>query len=183
MANYWKEFYRKKNKEINKPSSFAKWFVKNGDKFGIDFRKKIYDIGCGNGRDTKYFVKCLLDCEATDVNSDFGLGEDVIQFMGRKLKDGIFYSRFFLHSITDSEIVDFISRIPKNSYFVAEYRVRGDKPVIYKKHKRNFIDQDWLLHCLILEGYEIKFSQVSRDLATFKNENPLIGRVVAKKIC
>lgn len=183
MANYWRDFYSKNNKDINKPSSFALWFIKNAKLFEISLSKSIYDIGCGNGRDSQYFMKEGLDIVSTDVNSDYGYGEDVIQFMGRKLRAGTFYSRFFLHSIEDIVILDFIKMIPKGSFFVAEYRVKGDKPKIYTNHKRNFIDQDWLLTVLIREGYEIKFSQVSKDLAPFKNENPLIGRVVAKKIC
>lgn len=181
LKNYWKDFYKKEVKDIEKPSSFALWFIKNAKLFGIDLLKPIYDIGCGNGRDSKYFIKKGFDVISTDVNSEYGLVEDVIQFMSRKLKAGIFYSRFFLHSITDIEILDFINMIPKKSWFVAEYRVIGDKPVIYKNHKRNFIDQDWLLTCLVNREYEIRFSQVRRDLAIYKNENPLIGRVIAYK--
>lgn len=181
MPNYWKDFYSKKIKDINKPSSFALWFMKNAKLFEISLSKFIYDIGCGNGRDSKYFIRKGFDVISIDVNSKYGLVEDVIQFMSRKLKAGIFYSRFFLHSISDIEILDFINMIPKKSWFVAEYRVIGDKPVVYKGHKRNFIDQNWLLTVLIQKGYEIRFSQVSRDLAVYKNENPLIGRVIAYK--
>lgn len=44
MPNYWKDFYSKKIKDINKPSSFALWFMKNAKLFEISLSKSIYDI-------------------------------------------------------------------------------------------------------------------------------------------
>ena len=171
---YWKNFYKKK--EItSKPSSFAKWIKK------LKLDNTIYDIGCGNGRDSKYFIKKGFNVVSIDLNSDYGINEDVVKFVNNKLEKGIFYSRFFLHSISNSSIIKFIKRVPTNSYFVAEYRVEGDEPIIYKEHKRNFINQEWLLLNLIMNNYKIEYSIVSNGLAKYKKEDPLIGRVIAYK--
>jgi len=171
---YWKNFYKKK--EItSKPSSFAKWIKE------LKTSKKIYDIGCGNGRDSKYFIKKGFDVVSVDLNSDYGIKKSVIKFVNSKLEEGTFYSRFFLHSISNEDILNFIEKIPSGSYFVAEYRVKGDEPVIYKEHKRNFINQEWLLLNLIMNNYRIEYSIVSRGLAKYKKEDPLIGRVIAHK--
>ena len=46
--SYWENFY--KNKHTLKPSSFAKFvrkFIKGKDLI-------VYDLGCGNGRDSYY---------------------------------------------------------------------------------------------------------------------------------
>ena len=56
LKNYWRDFYKKEVRDLNKPSSFALWFIKNA-KLWTNLNKPIYDIGCGNGRDSKYFIK------------------------------------------------------------------------------------------------------------------------------
>jgi len=50
---YWNKFYKKFN--LAKPSSFAEFVYKK-----IKIKKNllsIIDIGCGNGRDTLFFLK------------------------------------------------------------------------------------------------------------------------------
>ena len=55
---YWNKFYKKINL-TNKPSKFAK-FCKNKIR---NYKGILYDMGCGNGRDTIYLnlnkIKCI----------------------------------------------------------------------------------------------------------------------------
>ena len=64
---------------------------------------------------------------------------------------------------------------------MAECRAKGDKPKIFKNHKRNFIDGDVLLNLLHKQNFKILFFKVSKNLAKYKGEDPLIIRVIAKR--
>ena len=52
IKNYWNIFYKKKL--IFKESSFARFTYNNIPKLK---KRKIIDIGCGNGRDSFFFNK------------------------------------------------------------------------------------------------------------------------------
>ena len=58
--NYWNNFYKKKH--ISKPSLFAKFCVSKLR----NYNKTIYDIGCGNGRDTVFFNKKKINSIGID---------------------------------------------------------------------------------------------------------------------
>ena len=162
----WKKFYEKERVPL-KPSSFAK--------FCLPFLKEpILDIGCGNFRDTNYFKKHFKKVRGIDKATT---GEDVFSVDLSKYKS--FYMRFFLHCLSNKEIKKLLKKI-KGVVFI-ECRAKGDKPKIWKNHKRNYIDGNWLLKTMIKKGFEIKYFQKGRGLAKFKNEDPLVIRVIAKK--
>ena len=52
---YWDNFYKKKR--ISTPTPFAEfcvtWALSRKEQPG----RRVYDLGCGNGRDTKYWAK------------------------------------------------------------------------------------------------------------------------------
>ena len=55
--NYWNNFYLKF--KLSKPTKFAIFVRKNFVKSG---KKKLIDIGCGNGRDSFFFSKKGFFC-------------------------------------------------------------------------------------------------------------------------
>lgn len=172
---YWKQFYNKKVAP-EEPSSFAQ--------FCLDFipnKYKVVDVGCGNGRDTKFFLSKGFDSIGIDREAppedNFYLG-DFLDYIPVKEK-AVYYSRFFLHSISDRDILQFIDKA--NGYFMAECRAEGDKPLLYPDHKRNLINSDWLLLNLLTKGFKILYFQKSFGLAPYNGEDPLIIRVIAKK--
>ena len=99
--------------------------------------KTIFDLCCGNGRDTKYFNetgnKCIgIDKLAPVDDKDFRQG-DLIQF----LKDtpgyvDVVYSRFGFHAFdeeTEDFIIDWASKHAQE--LAIEVRILGDVPVIF----------------------------------------------------
>ncbi len=182
--NHWTKFYKEGKQPVTTPSSFAKWFVKNIKLLGVQGFGSLLELGAGSGRDTKLLTKHFSMALGIDENNSIPSLVAKLS-LKRALEDiktfDVIYSRFFLHCLTKKQIAELIGHISKETYFVAEFRVKGDEPIIYTDHKRYFVDMDWLLSILINSGFKIKFSQVSRDLAPFKDENPLIGRVVAYK--
>jgi hypothetical protein len=92
----------------------------------------------------------------------------------------VVYSRFFLHSISNDEITEIVKLT--RGYFCAEARAIGDQPVVYPEHDRNYIDGEWLRNTLIENGFEIEHYEVARGLAPYKDEDPLLVRIIAKRI-
>lgn len=188
-SNYWKKFYKEK-KAPTIPSSFARSVVDFFQNEIRDGKKElmIVDLGAGNGRDTKYLNKIF---KAVGIDKNFGLEVKTPRW-GEVMKGDlenldliesfdIIYSRFFLHSIGNDEIKTAIGLA--DNYFVAEFRIKGDKPVIYKNHKRNLVDLGWLINTLMDNNFEILKLEAGRGMAKYKNEDPLVARVYAKRVC
>jgi len=184
LNHNWEEFY-KNNKVSNLPSNFCLFFLAKRIR-----GESIIDIGCGNGRDTLYIEKMggykkiigidmainkdsISEQNIDFIKDDFNNRYDLIR------KSDIVYSRFFIHSISNKEIIELIKNT--NGYFCAEARAKGDKPGIYKDHNRNFIDEEWIKNKLVELGFNILYEEVGRGMAIYKNENPLIIRIIAKK--
>jgi hypothetical protein len=165
---YWENFY-KNNEVTSRPSSFAKFCIKF-----IPKNYKLYDIGCGNLRDTNYLIKNSV--KAIPIDKIYGKTFKDI----KTSKKSAYYSRFFIHAIEEKEIIEFINMIDVG-LFMAEFRVIGDKPILYKKHKRTLINPQWLLNEFVLKGFNVKYFIVDRDLAVYKKENPLICRIICQK--
>ena len=180
---YWEQFYKKYPSHTLMATDFAH--------FCLPFmpeNAKIIEFGSGNGRDTYFFaslgfkaigidyayapkakINCafykynLLNCLRSNPNNKF----DVI------------YSRFFIHSITNKEIDALLKWAKK--WFFAEFRAKNDKPILYPKHYRNKVDENRLLAKMIKYGFKIIYYSVSKNMANFKQENPTVVRIIAKK--
>ena len=190
MDKYWFNFYNQNEPPV-KHTSFAEWI----EIYFIDIIKKrdlkLLDLGAGNGRDTKWFDKGQFQAYGIDKNYGEILEKDIKSGIVYRLdfkeildneffKDSdIVYSRFFLHSISNGEIKKIVDFSKK--YFVAEFRIKGDEPIIYTDHKRNFIDIGWLTNLLISNGFQILKMKVGRNMARYKNEDPLVARIIAKR--
>jgi len=180
QEKYWEERY-KNNKLPTEPSEFAKFC-------GSFLREKrsIIDLGCGNGRDSYYFGEighqvfgvdqAIKNEENENVNFDKISIDGLMSF---DCHFDVVYSRFFLHSIFDEQILNIIKWSKR--WFVAEFRSDGDKPVEYTDHSRNYIDGNWILQELINNGYKILYFRKGRGMAEYKSEDPLVIRVIAIK--
>jgi tellurite methyltransferase len=151
-SKYWNQFYNKKN--INfKSSSFVKFIHERLKLYKL---KRVIDIGCGNGRDTFFFMKKGYNVTAIDQSSEviknncniikkynfstidkpkflkFDISFDKIN-----QKFDLIYSRFFLHAITKENEINFFRLInkigKKNSFVCLEFRNSNDE--IFKKFK------------------------------------------------
>lgn len=175
MLRYWTDFYKEGHIKI--PSDFAK--------FCLDFLKPcsfITDLGCGNGRDSYYFaannhIVTGIDYANMPKNTTnaFFIKGDILEHQ-HVYKDTICYSRFFLHSVTNEYIEKLLDTIKSTIMF--EFRTIEDTPLIYK-HNRNLINSDKFLSMLLDKGFKIQYFNKGKDLAKFKNENPIVARVIA----
>ncbi len=173
---YWENFY-----EREQPTEFAKFCVKY-----MHHKANILELGCGNGRDSNFFG----DIGHSVIGIDYAFRpQDTFTaiFFKTELKEllkqnrdyDILYSRFFLHSITNQEIINLVKWA--KGMFMAEFRIKGDKPILFKDHKRNMLEYGWLDKLLIKNNFKIMYSDKSRGWAKYKNEDPLVARVIAAK--
>jgi tellurite methyltransferase len=203
--DYWQWYYAK-NKEPSGPSLFAKYIVENHAKSG----NTLIELGCGNGRDALFFIKkglkvTALDSCKTEINY---LKKRVMEnvfictdftMLDVNNKYDIIYSRFTLHSITESEenrVLDWCEKsIMNGGYFCIE--ARGLKNELYGKgipveqdinafifddHYRRFIDINILCAKLERRNFEIVLSSEEKGYAPQGENNDIFFRVIAVKL-
>ena len=178
--DYWIKFY--KYFHLKTPSDFAHFCLTYMPK-----KAKIIDVGCGTGRDSYFFgahghTVLGIDYAVKPRDKDNVLFhkvnmDDIVKYDNNGFN--VVYSRFLLHSITNDEIVALLEWT--KHLFMAEFRVKGDVPVLYPYHGRNLIDLESLFNALDRMKFKTVYWVKGKGLAKFKGEDPLIGRVIAKK--
>lgn len=175
----WQSFYE--SDRDNYPTDFAKFcseFIPPGS--------RVVDLGCGNGRDTYYFAEKGHKVQGVDyatMPKDYQKATFLPFNLSQIIHNGcgwdVIYSRFFLHAITETDVKRLV--MWSRGLFMAEFRCVGDKPKLYADHKRTFINPEKLINMMIHLGYEIIYFYKGNNLASYKDENPLVGRIVAKR--
>lgn len=203
ILNYWDKFYLKKH--ILKPSPFAKYVLSKYKKK----LQKVYEIGCGNGRDAIFFNKKKINFIGIDkskniikknklnfskFNTKFICG-DFCNFFKKKISETFcVYSRFTWHSINykqEKKLLNYLNKQKKLDYLFIETRTINDELYNQGKkigehefittHYRRFIDSK-ILKKKLLKNFKIIYFKEGKNLAKFKNENPCVLRLIAKKI-
>jgi len=177
-TEYWNNFYKSFKEDSS--SSFAKWISTQNI---ITPDSKIIDIGCGNGRDTKFILSISSNIVGVDSalleSPDFNfLQSNIEDIITKDCKYDIVYSRFFFHSIPQDVTYDILKW--NNGILLAEFRVDGDEPILYPDHTRYLVNAEWF-EKVIYELYNVEFICVSKNLAVYKEENPIVMRVIARK--
>ena len=204
LIHHWDEYY-KKDKAPSFPSPFAKYV---GNKLGT--KQTILEIGCGNGRDSKFFetqghqvtgldrsgeaielCKKLYSCESLEFF--FGTIADIEKI--NKIKFDLIYSRFVFHAMSLSEEIETLKTsyqlLNKDGQFFIECRSIND-PLSHKGeilshtervdgHYRRFIILEEFKQRLIQVGFRITKTIESNGLAEFEEEDPVVIRVNAIK--
>jgi len=201
---FWNKFY-KKNFKILRPSPFAKFVLKKINKD----KKTLLDVGCGNGRDTIYFVRNKVksfgfDCSKQAINLNIKkLSQKKVFFCkdicrpikkkNNKLYDYI-YARFFLHSIDLNQEKNFFSNckkiLDKKGKIFLEFRTIKD-PIFksgrkisryeyFTDHYRRFIDVELFENRVKRFGFIIEYKKSGINLAKFKKENPHVCRIILR---
>lgn len=145
---YWDEFYSKWSFGI--PSQFAALIA--GEY--LNESTTLVDLGCGNGRDTKFFSNLGVKVFASD-KSKVAINQLKLQFQGKdnepildvvdygdpenfqsylqglpQNSGRLFYARFLLHSLEPQTLRTFLATLRENSkfndYFAFEYRTKYD---------------------------------------------------------
>jgi cyclopropane fatty-acyl-phospholipid synthase-like methyltransferase len=201
---YWEKYYKSQNAPLE-PSPFARDIV------GLLTRDKtMLEIGCGNGRDSIYFarngVKVLAIDQAESIGNILPSGINNLTFIRddfvttkwyREKEYDYIYSRFTLHSITENEEQQVIEKISfslkRNGILFVEARsIRddiyglgekvSDNEYIYQGHYRRFLNINELKQKIANKGFEFTLCNESRGYAQYKHEDPVVIRLIARKI-
>lgn len=201
---YWNDYYKKDIAPKN-PSFFAKEILNK-----LTSNKSLLEIGCGNGRDSIFFGKNDLKVTSIDQakviieklksenhkNIEFINDNFINSTIYNTHKFDYVYSRFTLHSIRDEEQDELLNNIYKvlnydgilfiearsindNIYGLGENV--GKNAYIYNNHYRRFLDINELTLQLENKGFEILFAKESNNWAVYKDEDPIVIRLYAKK--
>lgn len=201
MKKYWDNYYKHSKSPI-KPSKFS-IFCK---KYLKHFKGTLYDVGCGNARDTIYFSKFKIKSMGVDLSKSiikknkerFKIIKDAfihkdfsnLNFVNKE-DDVAIYSRFSLHSINQKRQKIFFSNIKKlKNIKILMIEVRTVYDELYGKGKKlskfEYFDTHYRrflipldLKKIISKSFKIKYFKVSRNFAKYKNENPKVLRIIA----
>lgn len=191
--NYWNSFYA--GHSFMEPTPFALFCLKY-----FDPKSMICDLGCGNGRDTLFFSqKChgvvAVDFSSTAIESVLSHGKNNVtglcsdaSNLGVDKFDAV-YSRFSLHSMTEAEEDKVLTWVHKavtlNGFFCVE--VRSDKldqdETFYfgDGHYRRFVNFETIKKKIEKVGFELLYAQEDHGFAIFKDEDPLVIRIIGRK--
>ncbi len=203
-TNYWNEYYKKKQNAPNMQSSFAEYVRKY-----IVPKKKLLDLGCGNGRDSIFFINNGLDVTGIDVSQ-----EAIIKLKGvhkgrficgdficfRTLFQEQFdycYSRFTLHAINEKQEDELLKNVrdalkSDGKFFIEARTVHDDiygkgenigmHEYIYNDHYRRFIDIETFKQKILSMGcFEIVEMNESSGWAKMEDSDPVLMRCVLLK--
>lgn len=204
--DYWNEYYSL-DKGEHAPSLFAEFIW---DTYIKDCIGNLLELGCGNGRDSEFFmslgvpitaidaadtaISYLVKKHKNDENATFICGDFVDAHTDNKYK--YCYSRFTIHAITEMQEEKLIKRISKlldnDGYFFIEVRSIhdelygcgekvGENAYIFDGHYRRFVCMGELATKLEKEGFIIDYAAEQRGFAPHGTENPYIIRIVGKK--
>ena len=187
----WGKFYRE-GLAPKEPTDFCRFIMS----LNLPADSAV-DLGCGNGRDTRMLAEKYMtigidkNFEPSTVvmknepkekanNMVSVVADDFKNFLPMIKTAGIVYSRFFLHSISNAEIIKILENTKR--YFCAEFRINGDEPVLYADHKRNLIDPQWLMIIATeVLDFEVLYYSRGKGMAKYKNEDPLVARIVLRR--
>jgi len=142
---YWNTYYNE-NPPVNNPSNFAKSILPYLQK-----GKHLVDLGCGNGRDTLFFMENGINVLAVDSsqiaiealrnktasleNVELLCGDFINNPKIYNRKYDYFYSRFTIHTIKENEQNILIKNIYNNLHYEGLFfiEVRSIHDEIYGK--------------------------------------------------
>ena len=187
---YWVDFYSE-TKVPTKHSMFSEYLLKEISNLNVD---RIIDIGCGNGRDSSFFIKSGYKCEGVDLytnqNKYLGNSLNKVDAIEIELKANIYYARFFFHTIKEDILDIFLKNINKtmdqNSTFYFETRstrgitndVKSEtnfKSSIGEKHFRMLYSLEYLKSKLE-NTFNVIYIEESNDFAVYKTDKPYVIR-------
>jgi tellurite methyltransferase len=206
---YWEDYYKRWDSPLS-PSSFAHFCLERY----IREDSTVLELGCGNGRDALFCCDYSKVFYAVDQSSaaiaqiqlqidQRGLGQKlrllqadftVLDFSHLAPID-LFYSRFTLHSVTQSQqdrlLRNILDVISPEARLVIEARTIKDR--LYGKgkkvgdheyftdHYRRFIDCGAFVTDATLMGFEIDSLVEADNLSVVPNDNPVLMRIALKK--
>lgn len=202
--SYWENYYKKQTAPLF-PSTFAKFVSQNLIEGNI-----LMELGCGNGRDSVFFSQNKINVIAIDQSKEQieklkAQYNNIVFKCNDFVNDGeiyvpnyndYIYSRFTLHSINEKEqmivLKNVYKSLKKGGLFLIEVRSTNDEifgkgqqveknAYIYEEHYRRFIDFNEFKKIIKEFGFEIEYAIEDKNLAVYKESNPTLIRMIAKK--
>ncbi|MCF6300790.1 MAG: class I SAM-dependent methyltransferase [Proteobacteria bacterium] len=206
---YWDNFYKSNFK--NTPSQFCVCVLTELDPSAVvvelgsgNGRDSLFFASQGHitvAMDLSHqaITSCKRDAKARKVNhTSFFQGdlskqadvESTIKHAREKSggKNIIFYSRFVMHSLDDQQENAFLQNLSNTLqtgeliYF--EFRSAEDAGLDkhFGGHFRRYVKVDEFKKRLAQGGLEIEYEIIGQGMAKYKEEDPFVARIIAKKI-
>lgn len=200
---YWQNYY-KRNLAPTQPSSFAKFVLGSYVVGG----QKLIEMGCGNGRDARFFAESGVNVTAVDQavqheavisdNLEFRQGDFTNLEQSESEYDTV-YSRFTLHSVNNEgqgRTIEWAKRALKIGGFLC-VEVRGQMNSLYRQgvpvdgeddayindgHYRRFVDKASLDRQTRAAGLYIVSSVEDTGFAPFNNEDDYFIRHISRRL-
>lgn len=205
--DYWNEYYSHNAPSIdNKPSDFAKYIE------SAFLREKnpahILELGCGNGRDSLFFlskghkitaidesdVAIEMLSRMTDSNNGLFVCDDFVKSEALcQMKYDCIYSRFTLHAISEKqedELLDNVRHaLTSNGILAIEARTTNDElygkgteiennVFFYNEHYRRFINVNAFRSKLEKMGFDVIYLEESNGFSKTANSDPILMRCI-----
>ncbi len=204
-VDYWNSYYAKKLTEVQSPSDFARTVISY-----LEPGKSLIDLGCGNGRDSIYFLNHHLNVTGIDVSE-----EAISQLNQLKLENGNFvcddfvsskalyqvqydyiYSRWTMHAISEQQEDELLGNardaLKEGGLFLIEARsVRdslygkgtcvGKHAFIYNSHFRRFMEKEVFARKLENHGFRVISVEEGENFSKTETSNPMLVRIVASR--
>lgn len=204
-VDYWNSYYAKKLTEVQSPSDFARTVISY-----LEPGKSLIDLGCGNGRDSIYFLNHHLNVTGIDVSE-----EAISQLNQLKLENGNFvcddfvsskalyqvqydyiYSRWTMHAISEQQEDELLGNardaLKEGELFLIEARsVRdslygkgtcvGKHAFIYNSHFRRFMEKEVFARKLENHGFRVISVEEGENFSKTETSNPVLVRIVASR--
>tara|TARA_R110000822_G_scaffold22617_1_gene70691 strand:+ start:4262 stop:4873 length:612 start_codon:yes stop_codon:yes gene_type:complete len=194
---YWDNFYKSNlPKTLSTHSDFSTFVLEKVLDIPKSKELSLVDLGCGNGKDTVFFVNNKIDAEGIDLSIDSDLPyikqDDALSIS--KPYD-IYYLRFFIHTLIEEDVDKLFSNIfntmKQSSLIFLEtrsskgitnqpYSETNFRSSIGEEHHRTLYSLDYL-SSKVNEYFDIEFSVEQQGLAIFREDDPYIIRIIARK--
>ena len=198
---YWDQFYAKTSSgQAQKPSDFANCVNRKVQGMG-----QLIEFGCGSGQDVRLLgggakrfwaidqsAIAISFCKKMDQKGEYFVGdlnalEEVLNGVVAVTEKTLLYSRFVMHAMSKKDQDRFIHIAGNNQIedltIALEYRVLGDEKLhkVYPDHQRHYVDHVQLVNKIEGLGFVLSMSVQAQGLSRFKNEDPLLGRLIASR--
>jgi tellurite methyltransferase len=211
---YWSEFYKKFGKST--PSQFCISVIDSTSN-----KDMVIEFGMGNGRDALFFssngygvIGVDLSEFAVNACNDFAVqnnmvkshfykgdisNKDVVEKSFKKAGEMatnkhsnlIIYSRFVMHSLSNSQESDFLFYLSKymkeNDRLYFEFRTKEDEEIVkyygIDNHYRRYVNLEEFCENLCKKyRFKIEYKIMGNGMAKYKDEDPFVARITAVKL-
>lgn len=203
--DFWSRHYAAEGRRIPEtPSPFARWVAER------EPAGRLFDVGCGNGRDTRFFVAHGYDVTPLDLlprASRRVLGRlpahtrpQVQPFNLQSLRQALatggrasferrpvtVYGRFLLHALSDYSRENFwrftSMALSGGGRCYLEFRTDRDAtlPKAFGRHFRRFLSPEAVAAEARAAGGRVVHTEAGRSMSPFENEDPHLCRMIVE---